>query len=83
LDKRVVIRQSINMALSTRGRETLKRIGLEDAVLSRAVPMRGRMIHGVLGSPTPHLYDANGKEAIWSVSRHLLNDILLEGCPQV
>lgn len=69
LDKRFVARQSINMALSTRGRETLKRIGLEDFVLSHAVPMHGRMIHQKDGSMKPHPYDPTGNEVTDLVSQ--------------
>lgn len=41
--------RSINLALSCRGRQALKAIGLEDQVVSRGIPMRARMIHSLSG----------------------------------
>lgn len=38
--------RSINMALSVRGIEALKAVGLDARVLETAIPMRGRMVHG-------------------------------------
>ncbi len=37
--------KSINLALSARGIEALKQVGLDRRVLEMAVPMSGRMIH--------------------------------------
>jgi hypothetical protein len=37
--------RSINLALSRRGIEALRRVGVLDAVLAEAVPMKGRFIH--------------------------------------
>ena len=69
--------RSINLALSTRGIEALKRVGLAEQVLNDAIPMNGRMMHSVDGQLT---YQAYGKEGqyINSVSRSLLNIKLLE-----
>ena len=39
--------RSINLALSARGIHALARVGLDGAVLARAIPMRGRIIHPV------------------------------------
>ena len=39
--------RSINLAISTRGLAALRGVGLEDRILELAVPMRGRMIHGL------------------------------------
>ena len=51
--------RSINLALSTRGIEALKRVGLAEQVLNDAIPMNGRMMHSVDGQLT---YQAYGKE---------------------
>ena len=69
--------RSINLALSTRGIEALKRVGLAEQVLNDAIPMNGRMMHSIDGQLT---YQAYGKEGqyINSVSRSLLNIKLLE-----
>ncbi|MDB0055388.1 NAD(P)-binding protein, partial [Bacteroidia bacterium] len=36
--------RSINLALSTRGISALKKVGLDQAVLGKAIPMPGRMM---------------------------------------
>ena len=41
--------RSINLALSERGLDALRRIGLAEQVMEDALPMRGRMIHPVAG----------------------------------
>jgi kynurenine 3-monooxygenase len=69
--------RSINLALSERGWTALKEVGLDQEVRERAVPMQGRMIHGIDGSETFQPYGAKG-QAIYSVSRHNLNMILLQ-----
>ena len=37
--------RSINLALSERGLNALRQVGLEERVLQLAVPMRGRLLH--------------------------------------
>jgi hypothetical protein len=56
--------RSINLALSTRGLTTLKFLGLEEAVLKLAIPMRCRMIHAVAGVLTFQQYGKNDSEFI-------------------
>ncbi|XP_021952638.1 kynurenine 3-monooxygenase [Folsomia candida] len=70
--------RSINLALSNRGRATLRRAGLEELVLSKAIPMRGRMLHGQNGSVKAVLYDPVANQCIYSVSRRYLNELLLQ-----
>lgn len=70
--------RSINLALSHRGIEGLKRIGLADAVLRDAVLMRGRMMHAVDGSLSYQAYGKDDSYFINSVSRGQLNVTLLE-----
>jgi kynurenine 3-monooxygenase len=69
--------KSINLALSTRGIEALKKVGLAEQVLHDAIPMSGRMMHSVTGELT---YQPYGKEGqyINSVSRAGLNLKLIE-----
>ena len=74
--------RSINLALSARGREGLRRIGLEEAVLQRVVAMPGRMIHSRGGGTSFQLYSRIPGEAILSVSRGELNCLLLEAAEQ-
>jgi kynurenine 3-monooxygenase len=69
--------RSINLALSERGIDALRRIGLADQVLADAIPMRGRMIHPVSGALDLQLYSADGARAINSIGRGALNNALL------
>jgi kynurenine 3-monooxygenase len=70
--------RSINLALADRGIHALKLAGVYDAIAGTLVPMRGRMIHPQGGSPTLHLYGQRPSEVIYSVSRHVLNQALLD-----
>ena len=69
--------RSINLALSERGLDALSRVGLAEAVLSEAIPMRGRMIHPVAGPLDFQPYSADGTRAINSIGRGALNRTLL------
>jgi kynurenine 3-monooxygenase len=69
--------RSINLALSERGLDALRRIGLDEQVMADALPMRGRMIHPVRGTPGFQPYSVNGDRAINSIGRGALNDALL------
>jgi kynurenine 3-monooxygenase len=69
--------RSINLAISTRGLHALKLVGLEDEVLKRATPMRGRMMHSPTGELTFQRYGRDDSEYINSISRGDLNKILM------
>jgi kynurenine 3-monooxygenase len=69
--------RSINLALSARGIDALQRVGLDQQVLGRALPMYGRMMHSVDGVTNYQAYSADHKHAINSVSRSALNEELL------
>lgn len=69
--------RSINLALSNRGIAALKEIGLDEYMLSEAVPMRGRMIHAVDGATKLLPYSGRQGEYINSVSRGGLNVALI------
>ncbi len=69
--------RSINLALSTRGWKALAKTGLQDDVRKVAIPMRGRMMHGIDGQLTFQPYGKKG-QAIYSVSRANLNLVLLQ-----
>ncbi len=68
--------KSINLALSVRGREALKTIGLEKTVLDKAIPMHSRMIHSLSGKMSVQPY-GNKDQCIYSVDRRKLNEQLL------
>ena len=69
--------RSINLALSRRGREALRAVGLEEEVLSTAIPMRGRMIHPLSGKLYSIPYGTKREDCIYSVDRRALNELLL------
>lgn len=69
--------KSINLALSNRGLNALKKVGLDEAILKTAIPMSGRMMHSTNGELSYQPYGKEG-QAINSVSRGGLNIRLLE-----
>ena len=70
--------RSINLALAERGRNALRQAGVEDAVMAKAVMMRGRMVHPRSGDPELQRYGRDDSEVIWSVHRKDLNTTLLQ-----
>jgi kynurenine 3-monooxygenase len=70
--------RSINLALADRGIHALRSAGvfhdLEDALL----PMRGRLIHHAEGGTSRQPYGQRPNELIYSISRHTLNQTLLD-----
>lgn len=70
--------RSINLALSERGLDALRRIDLVDTVMAPALPMHGRAIHGIDGTTTFQSYSARGDRAINSIGRGALNETLLD-----
>lgn len=70
--------RSINLAISERGLDALRRVGLEESVMADAIPMRGRMIHPADGPIEFQSYSADGNRAINSISRGGLNNALLD-----
>uniref|UniRef100_A0AAY4EHL8 Kynurenine 3-monooxygenase n=1 Tax=Denticeps clupeoides TaxID=299321 RepID=A0AAY4EHL8_9TELE len=73
--------RSINLALSHRGRQALKHVGMEDTIVSRGIPMIARMIHSLSGKRSPIPYGRKG-QYILSVDRANLNKELLTGTVQ-
>mmetsp|Transcript_14587 Transcript_14587/g.26155 ORF Transcript_14587/g.26155 Transcript_14587/m.26155 type:complete len:479 (-) Transcript_14587:162-1598(-) len=72
------VKRSINLALSRRGQEALKRVGLLDWAMSVSVPMYGRAIH-VGDTRLFQRYDEiDESNYINSISREELNNKLLE-----
>lgn len=69
--------RSINLALSTRGLHALEQVGLREAVMAQALPMRGRMIHGHTGETHLQPYGQRPDEVIYAISRGELNKVLL------
>lgn len=75
----LVVGRSINLALSARGRKALAEVGLEEKLLKHGIPMHARMIHDPNGNRKVIPYDRRGHQAIYSVGRKYLNEVLLNG----
>jgi kynurenine 3-monooxygenase len=75
-NEKLLAGRSINLALSVRGWNALKAIGVDSEVEKMAIPMYKRVMHGIDGSLTDQQYGQDG-EAIYSVSRGALNLLLL------
>jgi kynurenine 3-monooxygenase len=75
--QKMIAGRSINLALSNRGINALKLIGLEHEMLQLALPMHARMIHAVGKEPITAAYSGRPNEYINSISRSDLNIALL------
>jgi len=69
--------RSINLALSDRGIEALRGVGMDEYMLAEAVPMYGRMVHSISGENKLLPYSGRKGEYINSVSRAGLNIALM------
>lgn len=74
--------RSINLGLSKRGIQALTQVGLLDEVMSRAVAMRGRVIHAPDGTTRYQAYGKDNEEVLHSIDRNELNRLLLERADQ-
>ncbi|CAI1946249.1 MULTISPECIES: FAD-dependent oxidoreductase [Serratia] len=73
--------RSLNLAIAERGLQALRMVGIEQDVLSYAVPVSGRMVHTEESSRF-HAYSSREGDVIWSVQRSQLNAHLLEVAEQ-
>ncbi|MDC1067711.1 NAD(P)/FAD-dependent oxidoreductase [Candidatus Kapabacteria bacterium] len=69
--------RSINLALSDRGIQALKKAGLSEAINKIMMPMAGRLIHSVDGQKQNQPYSGKKGRVINSISRGGLNSILM------
>ncbi|WP_276392803.1 FAD-dependent oxidoreductase [Eudoraea chungangensis] len=69
--------RSINLAMSNRGWKALKEVGLEKEIKEIAIPLYRRAMH-VKGKPIYYQNYGKENEAIWSISRGLLNKRMIE-----
>tara|TARA_Y100000768_G_scaffold388277_1_gene383224 strand:- start:2649 stop:3986 length:1338 start_codon:yes stop_codon:yes gene_type:complete len=69
--------RSINLVLTIKGIEPLKRIGLLEDVLKITTPVYGRMMHSQNGELTYQPYGKDDSERNYSVSRRDLNILLM------
>jgi len=65
--------RSINLALSARGIEALKEVGVFKNIKPFIIPMSGRMIHDKSGLTNFQPYGQKKTEVIYSISRSMLN----------
>jgi kynurenine 3-monooxygenase len=70
--------RSINLALADRGIHALQLAGVFPDVKEALLPMRGRMIHDLEGGTLLQPYGQRPSERIYSVSRHRLNQVLID-----
>jgi kynurenine 3-monooxygenase len=70
--------RSINLALADRGMHALKVAGVSDDLAGALVTMRGRLVHEKNGAQSLQLYGRRPDEVIHSISRHRLNQVLLD-----
>lgn len=69
--------RSINLAMSNRGWKALKEVGIDEQIRKIGIPLDKRAMH-VIGKP--EYYQKYGKdgEAIWSISRGVLNKKMID-----
>jgi kynurenine 3-monooxygenase len=70
--------RSINLALADRGIHALQAAGVFQELRAALLPMRGRLIHPREGGASLQPYGRRPNELIYSISRHRLNQTLLE-----
>ena len=70
--------RSINLALADRGIHALQMAGVFQDLKDALLPMRGRLIHDLEGGTSLQPYGHRPNELIYSISRHRLNQSLLE-----
>lgn len=70
--------RSINLALADRGIHALIGAGVFDDIRPAMLPMRGRLIHAPDGTTSLQPYGQDPKEVIHAISRHRLNQALLD-----
>lgn len=69
--------RSINLAMSNRGWKSLHKVGLEESIKEIAIPMDKRAMH-VNGKPVYYQKYGKDGEAIWSISRGILNRRMID-----
>jgi len=73
--------KSINITLSERAWAALAEVDLDTQVRQSAIPLYKRIFHPLSGDDTEHEY-GNNNQAIWSISRKKLTEILLNQAEQ-
>ena len=69
--------RSINLAMSNRGWKALKEVGIDEEIRKIGIPLDKRAMH-VIGKPEYFQKYGNEGEAIWSISRGVLNKKMID-----
>jgi kynurenine 3-monooxygenase len=69
--------RSINLAMSNRGWTALRAVGIEEEIKKIGIPLDKRAMH-VVGQPEYYQKYGNEGEAIWSISRGVLNKKMID-----
>ena len=69
--------RSINLAMSNRGWKALREVGIEEQIKEIAIPLYRRALH-VKGKPLYYQEYGREGEAIWSISRGVLNRKMID-----
>ncbi len=69
--------RSINLAMSNRGWKALNEVGIEEDIKEIAIPLNKRAMH-VIGKPLYFQNYGKENEAIWSISRGVLNRKMID-----
>ncbi|TDL15989.1 FAD/NAD(P)-binding domain-containing protein [Rickenella mellea] len=74
------VQRSVNLVLSSRAIAAINSVdpAITHRLLSTAIPLKGRMIHGAEGSQHSYLYDDKDGQCIYSANRPLLNQAFLD-----
>ena len=70
--------RSVNLVITSRGIHALQTVGLWEKIRPLTVPVLGRMIHSREGHLTYSPYGRDESECNYSISRHELNQFLLD-----
>ncbi len=69
--------RSINLAMSNRGWKALREVGIEEEIRKIGIPLYQRAMH-VVGQPLYYQKYGQEGEAIWSISRGVLNRRMID-----
>ena len=69
--------RSINLAMSNRGWKALREVGIEEEIRKIGIPLYQRAMH-VVGTPMYYQKYGQEGEAIWSISRGVLNRRMID-----
>lgn len=75
--------RSINLIVTSRGLDGLKKAGLIDSILPTTVPVYGRLMHALDGATQYQAYGRNNSECNYAVSRGDLNKTLIQKCADI